>query len=190
MEVIFRCLKLDIIAWSLLSNYSSEYTSSTSIFSTCLFCSYIYIKSLADYFLEGVGVRMHLDCLVRGAVLLFIITSPPFVLGAYKNHMFVLRLDLGPHDEIPEAFEEWATASFTMPATTVSKTQVRSISVENPNPPEKWVRYVAKYEYKVQMECRVETTSDLEGGSDWMLCEISYQAAGDSSPWCWFSSLP
>lgn len=127
---------------------------------------YIYIKSLADYFLEGVGVKMHLDCLVRGAVLLFIITSPPFVLGAYKNHMFVLRLDLGPHDEIPEAFEEWATASFTMPATTVSKTQVRSISVENPNPPEKWVRYVAKYEYKVQMECRVETTSDLEGGSD------------------------
>lgn len=86
--------------------------------------------------------------------------------GAYKNHLFVLRLDLGPHDEIPDSFEEWASVEFNTPATTVSKTQVRSISVENPNPPEKWVRYIAKYEYRVQIDCQVETASDHEGSSD------------------------
>lgn len=86
--------------------------------------------------------------------------------GAYKNHLFVLRLDLGQHDEIPESFEEWANVEFNTPATTVSKAQVRSISVENPTPPEKWVRYMAKYQYRVQMDCKVETDSDHEGGSD------------------------
>jgi hypothetical protein len=75
-------------------------------------------------------------------------------------------LDLGQHDEIPDTFEEWANVEFNMPATTVSKTQVRSISIENPDPPEKWVRYIAKYQYRVQIDNKVETSSDHEGDGD------------------------
>ncbi|XP_076442767.1 uncharacterized protein LOC143281440 [Babylonia areolata] len=86
--------------------------------------------------------------------------------GAYKNHLFVLRLDLGQYDDIPDTFEEWVNVEFNMPATTVSKAQVRSISVDNPNPPEKWVRYVAKYHYRVQIDNKVETSSDLEVEED------------------------
>lgn len=89
--------------------------------------------------------------------------------GAYKNHLFVLRLDLGQHDEIPDTFEEWACAEFNTPATTVSKAQVRSLSVENPNPPEKWVRYIAKYQYRVQIDNKVETSSDHDGDDDWYM---------------------
>ena len=63
--------------------------------------------------------------------------------------MFKLTLELGPHDVIPETFEQNAEVRFTMPSCTASQTQIRSISVENPNPPDKWVRYVAKYEYTV-----------------------------------------
>lgn len=85
-----------------------------------------------------------------------------FIPGAYKNHLFVLHLSLGQHDEVPEQLEQWADVSFTMPASTVSKAQVRSISVENPDPPEKWVRYIAKYQYKVEIDNQVETESDKE----------------------------
>ncbi|XP_052107159.1 protein stoned-B-like [Mytilus californianus] len=67
--------------------------------------------------------------------------------GAYKNHLFKLSLELSTHDVIPETFEQTAEVRFTMPSCTASQTQIRSISVENPNPPDKWVRYVAKYEY-------------------------------------------
>ncbi|XP_071160051.1 protein stoned-B-like [Mytilus edulis] len=67
--------------------------------------------------------------------------------GAYKNHLFKLSLELSPHDVIPETFEQTAEVRFTMPSCTASQTQIRSVSVENPNPPDKWVRYVAKYEY-------------------------------------------
>ena len=84
-------------------------------------------------------------------------------LGAYKNHLFVLHLSMGPHDEVPDSLATWADVSFTTPASTVSKAQVRSISVDNPNPPEKWVRYIAKYNYKVEIDNVVETESDHEG---------------------------
>lgn len=41
---------------------------------------------------------------------------------------------------------------FTMPLTTVSGTAIRSVSIEDhpePDNIEKWVRYLAKYQYKV-----------------------------------------
>ena len=82
--------------------------------------------------------------------------------GAYKNHLFVLRLAMGQHDDVPESLEQWADCSFTMPASTVSKAQVRSISVENSTPPEKWVRYIAKYNYRVEIDNVIETESDHE----------------------------
>lgn len=76
--------------------------------------------------------------------------------GAYKTHLFTLRLDLGPHDEIPDSLEMVSDVKFTMPASTVSKCQIRSISCGNPTPPEKWVRYIAHYNYKVAIEHTLE----------------------------------
>ena len=39
-----------------------------------------------------------------------------------------------------------------MPATTVSHCVMRSVSVTSDDPPEKYVRYLARQEYKVEME--------------------------------------
>ncbi|XP_064623287.1 protein stoned-B-like [Lineus longissimus] len=72
--------------------------------------------------------------------------------GAYKTHLFSCHLDLGPHDEIPETYAQYCKVEYTMPGSTVSKCAVRSISCENPTPPEKWVRYIAKYDYQVEMD--------------------------------------
>ena len=70
-----------------------------------------------------------------------------------------MTLDLSAHDEIPDTFEQYTTVDFTMPSCTVSQSQVRSISVENPNPPEKWVRYVAKYHYRIEIDHVDERTA-------------------------------
>lgn len=75
-----------------------------------------------------------------------------FVTGAYTSHLFRLKLELGPHDEIPESFETHTNVSFTMPCSTVSQSQIRSIAVTNPNPPEKWVRSTARYDYRIEIE--------------------------------------
>ncbi|CAH1791265.1 unnamed protein product [Owenia fusiformis] len=81
--------------------------------------------------------------------------------GAYKEHIFILRLDLGPHDIMPETYEQYAEVEFTMPNTTVSKCAVRSIAVEGPDdPPEKWVNYLSKYEYKVEIEFKTGDTPE------------------------------
>lgn len=76
--------------------------------------------------------------------------------GAYTSHLFKLTLEFGAHDETPESFEQFTTVDFTMPSCTVSKSQVRSISVENPTPPEKWVKYIAKYHYRIEIDHRDE----------------------------------
>jgi len=39
-----------------------------------------------------------------------------------------------------------------MPCSTVSQSQIRSIAVTNSNPPEKWVRSSARYDYKIEIE--------------------------------------
>lgn len=49
-----------------------------------------------------------------------------------------------------------------MPSTTVSHTTLRSISVSNENPPEKFVRYIAKYEYKVEMNISQDDHTEAE----------------------------
>ncbi|XP_023232384.1 protein stoned-B-like isoform X2 [Centruroides sculpturatus] len=72
--------------------------------------------------------------------------------GAYTTHLFLLRLDMTSFDQIPESLSQHVDVEFTMPATTVSHTTVRSVSVTNSNPPEKYVRYVSKHEYKVEIE--------------------------------------
>ncbi|KAL3213938.1 hypothetical protein MRX96_007338 [Rhipicephalus microplus] len=72
--------------------------------------------------------------------------------GAYTSQLFLLRLDLTSFDQIPASFEQHVFVEFTMPATSVSHTTVRSISVSNENPPEKYVRYLSKHEYRVEIE--------------------------------------
>ena len=60
-----------------------------------------------------------------------------------------MRLPLTSFDQVPEKFYEFVHVEFTMPSTTVSHAVVRSVSVSSEEPPEKYVRYVAKYEMKV-----------------------------------------
>uniref|UniRef100_A0A2R5LJ28 Putative stoned b synaptic vesicle bioproteinsis protein n=1 Tax=Ornithodoros turicata TaxID=34597 RepID=A0A2R5LJ28_9ACAR len=75
--------------------------------------------------------------------------------GAYTQQLFLLRLDLTSFDQVPETFDTNIDVEFTMPATTVSHTTVRSISVSNENPPEKYVRYISKHEYRVELDLQM-----------------------------------
>ena len=71
--------------------------------------------------------------------------------GAYTQQFMTVRLPLTTFDQIPESFYEYVHVEFKMPSTTISHTTLRSISVTNENPPEKFVRYLAKYEYKIEL---------------------------------------
>lgn len=71
--------------------------------------------------------------------------------GAYTTHQLVCRMALTSYDQIPAELAPYAFVEFTMPATTVSHTTVRSISVQDSDsdePPEKYVRYLARHEYR------------------------------------------
>lgn len=81
--------------------------------------------------------------------------------GAYTTQLFLCRMELTSYDQIPEEFDRYVYAEFTMPATTVSHTTVRSVSVTNPNPPEKYVKYLARHEYRIEME-HVNVASECE----------------------------
>ncbi|XP_061390415.1 protein stoned-B-like [Musca vetustissima] len=62
---------------------------------------------------------------------------------------------LTSYDQIPSELAPYAFVEFTMPATQVSHTTIRSVSVqesESDEPPEKYVRYLARHEYKVGIE--------------------------------------
>lgn len=77
--------------------------------------------------------------------------------SAYVQNTMKIRLPLTAYDKMPESFYEYIHVEYTMPATTVSHTTLRSISV-NPcddEPPEKYVKYSAKYDYKVKMRLSV-----------------------------------
>ncbi|UYV74250.1 stnB [Cordylochernes scorpioides] len=72
--------------------------------------------------------------------------------GAYTEHLFILRLELTSFDQIPDSFERYIHVEFNMPNSTVSHTTVRSISVNSGTAPEKFVRYVARHHYRVELE--------------------------------------
>ncbi|KAJ9586260.1 hypothetical protein L9F63_020094, partial [Diploptera punctata] len=75
--------------------------------------------------------------------------------GAYTTHTFVCRMGLTSYDQIPDQLAEYCYVEFTMPATQVSHTTVRSVSLANgakDDPPEKYVRYLARHEYRVGIE--------------------------------------
>ncbi|XP_057329943.1 protein stoned-B-like [Microplitis mediator] len=75
--------------------------------------------------------------------------------GAYTTHGLVCRMCLTSYDQIPEKLAEYAYVEFTMPATQVSHTTARSVSLQNSdsdNPPEKYVRNLSRHEYRVGIE--------------------------------------
>lgn len=85
--------------------------------------------------------------------------------SAYVQNTMKIRLPLTAYDKMPENFYEYVHVEYTMPATTVSHTTLRSISV-NPcddEPPEKYVKYSAKYEYRVKMRLSVNLTTGAGG---------------------------
>lgn len=82
--------------------------------------------------------------------------------SAYVQNTMKIRLPLTAYDKMPDGFCEYVHVEYTMPATTVSHTTLRSISV-NPyedEPAEKYVKYSAKYEYKVKMRQSVNIRSN------------------------------
>ncbi|XP_066595180.1 LOW QUALITY PROTEIN: protein stoned-B-like [Prorops nasuta] len=75
--------------------------------------------------------------------------------GAYTTHQMVCRLALTSYDQIPENLAEYCYVEFTMPATQVSHTTARSVSLQNSDsdaPPEKYVRNLSRHEYRVGIE--------------------------------------
>lgn len=72
--------------------------------------------------------------------------------GAYTSHTFSCRMNLTAYDQMPESLDKFCYVEFTMPATTVSHCVMRSVSVTSEDPPEKYVRYLARHEYRIEME--------------------------------------
>lgn len=73
--------------------------------------------------------------------------------GSYTDHEFVCRLTLTSFDQMPEQFDKHFTVEFTQPATMESYTVLRSVSIleGSGDPPEKCVKYLARNEYKVEI---------------------------------------
>eukprot|EP00095_Tigriopus_kingsejongensis_P002768 maker-scaffold845_size89356-snap-gene-0.19 protein:Tk02768 transcript:maker-scaffold845_size89356-snap-gene-0.19-mRNA-1 annotation:"hypothetical protein TcasGA2_TC007752" len=74
--------------------------------------------------------------------------------GSYTNHEFVCRLSLTSFDQMPESFDKNFYVEFNQPATTVSHTVLRSVSILNGSgePPEKFAKYLARHEYKLEID--------------------------------------
>ncbi|CAD0197981.1 unnamed protein product [Chrysodeixis includens] len=74
--------------------------------------------------------------------------------GAYTTHNLVCRMALTSYDQVPAELARHALVEFTMPATQVSHMTVRSVSLQDHDgdPPEKYVRYLARHEYIVGIE--------------------------------------
>jgi hypothetical protein len=53
---------------------------------------------------------------------------------------------------MPETLARHCFVEFTMPATNVSHTTLRSLAVSTGDPPEKYVRYLARHEYIVEID--------------------------------------
>lgn len=75
--------------------------------------------------------------------------------GAYKTHLFLLKLELGPHDTPPTDFAKYVHVEYKMADCTASRAQVRSVSLSGhcyEEPPDRWVRHLARYEYTVEID--------------------------------------
>jgi hypothetical protein len=70
-------------------------------------------------------------------------------------------MGLTSYDQIPEKLADYCYVEFTMPATQVSHTTVRSVSLSNgakDEPPEKYVRYLARHEYRYEHTANILNT--------------------------------
>jgi hypothetical protein len=75
--------------------------------------------------------------------------------GAYKTHLFLLKLELGAHDTQPAEYARHVFVEYSMANSMVSRAQVRSVSFSGQyyeEPPDRWVRHLAHYEYTVEIE--------------------------------------
>jgi hypothetical protein len=66
---------------------------------------------------------------------------------------------------MPEKFDKDFYVEFTQPATSVSHTVLRSVSIQGGSgePPEKCVKYVSRHEYKLEIEfCEKETNTYMQ----------------------------
>lgn len=77
--------------------------------------------------------------------------------GAYKQHLLTCTMDFGPHDVIPDSIDKQASVEYYQNDSCVSLAQVRSIGVSNPDSTDKWVKYTAKYEYRVEIDIDKKT---------------------------------
>lgn len=82
--------------------------------------------------------------------------------GSYTTHEFLCKLTLTSYDQMPEEFDKHFTVEFTQPATQESYTVLRSVSVNEGSgePPEKFVKYLARHEYKVGIKFVSEKEQD------------------------------
>ncbi|VDK87719.1 unnamed protein product [Litomosoides sigmodontis] len=85
--------------------------------------------------------------------------------AAYREHLLRCRFELSSFDLMPETFTPTCDVEFTMPLAMVSNTVVRSVSVEqheDSDRVEKFVRYVAKCTYKVEIDYVQCSDLDME----------------------------
>ena len=84
--------------------------------------------------------------------------------GSYTTHEFVAKLYLTDYDmeKMPEKFDEHFFVEFNQPATSESYTVLRSVSIQDGSgePPEKFVKYRARHEYKVGIKFESEKEQD------------------------------
>ena len=90
--------------------------------------------------------------------------------GAYTNHTFSCKMMLTAYDQMPESLDKYCYVEFTMPATTVSHCVMRSVSITTDEPPEKYVRYLARHEYRVEVEF-----AQPDGPSDYLAATAKSQ---------------
>lgn len=127
--------------------------------------------------------------------------------GAYTTHQMVVRMALTSYDQIPDKLAEYCYVEYTMPQTVVSHTTIRSVSVQDSDsddPPEKYVRYLSRYEYQcvlfstlfysdfnanrlinfifAQSWHRIHSRSRSESISSSNLCEERIAKRGEESP--------
>uniref|UniRef100_A0A915Q747 Uncharacterized protein n=1 Tax=Setaria digitata TaxID=48799 RepID=A0A915Q747_9BILA len=75
--------------------------------------------------------------------------------AAYREHLLRCRFELSSFDLMPETFAPTCDVEFTMPLAMISNTVIRSVSVEqheDSDRVEKFVRYVAKCTYQVEID--------------------------------------
>lgn len=101
--------------------------------------------------------------------------------SSYVKNTMKVRLPLTAFDKMPDSYYEYVHVEHSMPATTVSHTTIRSISVmpcEDERPPEKYVKYSAKYDYKVKMRLSVNVPTSTAPVTGTALADQSQSLSG------------